>query len=274
MDTGNESQEEQGDLVSAVMQSDFTKERMQQLKDGWQVEERSLVGEEMKCLKSLVCEYADMFALDSSELGSTDLVTHTIDTGDSPIKQSARRTPFALRQVMEEMVEKMLEQGVVEPSHSPWSSRVVLVEKKDGSKQFCVDYRWLNSVTKMDVFPLPRIDDTMDSLAQSKYFTTLDLASGFWQVKMNPESQEKTAFATPSGLYEFRGMPFGLCNSPATFQRLMENVLAGLTKKSCMVYIDDVLVIGRTFQEHLGNLREVFQRLRFEVEAEQVLVCG
>ena len=245
------------------MQSDFTKERMQRLKDGWQVEERSLVGEEMKSLKSLVCEYADVFALDSSELGSTDLVTHTIDTGDSPpIKQSARRTPFALRQVMEEMVEKMLEQGVVEPSHSPWSSPVVLVEKKDGSKRFCVDYRRLNSVTKMDVFPLPRIDDTLDSLAQSKYFTTLDLASGFWQVKINPESQEKTAFATHSGLYEFRVMPFGLCNSPATFQRLMENVLAGLTKKSCMVYIDDVLVIGRTFQEHLGNLREVFQRLR------------
>ena len=135
VDIGNESQEEQGDLVSAVMQSDFTKERMQRLKDGWQVEERSLVGEEMKSLKSLVCEYADVFALDSSELGSTDLVTHTIDTGDSPpIKQSARRTPFALRQVMEEMVEKMLEQGVVEPSHSPWSSPVVLVEKKDGSK--------------------------------------------------------------------------------------------------------------------------------------------
>ena len=166
-----------------------------------------------------------MFALDSSELGSTDLITHTIDTGDSPpIKQSARQTPFALHQVMEEMVEKMLEQGVVEPSHSPWSNPVVLVEKKDG----IVDYRRLNSVARMDVFPLPRI---VDFLAQSKYFTTLDLASGFWQVKMNPESQEKTVFATHSGLYEFCVMPFGLCNSPATFQRLMENVLDGLTKK-------------------------------------------
>ena len=165
VDTGNESQEEQGDLVSAVMQSDFNKESLQRLKDGWQVEERSLVGEEMKCLKSLVCEYADVFALlDSSELGSTDLVTHTIDTGDSPpIKWSTRRTTFALRQVVEEMVEMMLEQEVVEPSHSP----VVLVEKKDGSKRFCIDYHRLNSVTKMDVFPLPRIDDTLDFLAQS-----------------------------------------------------------------------------------------------------------
>ena len=114
----------------------------------------------------------------------------------------------------------------------------------------------------MDVFPLPRIDDTLDSLAQSRYFTALDLASGYWQVRMHPASQEKTAFATPSGLYEFRVMPFGLCNSPATFQRLMENVLSGLTKKSCMVYIDDVLVIGKTFAEYLANLKEVFMRLR------------
>lgn len=106
------------------------------------------------------------------------------------------------------------------------------------------------------MFPLLRIDDTLDQLAQSCYFTTLDLASGFWQVKLQPASQEKTAFFTPSGLYEFRVIPFGLCNSPATFQRLMERVLARLTGKSCMVYLDDVLVIGRIFQEHLDNLRE------------------
>jgi len=121
-------------------------------------------------------------------------------------------------------VEKMLEQGVVEPSHSPWSNPVVLVEKKDGSQCFCVDYRRLNSVTKMDVFLLPQIDGTLDALAQSQHFTVLDLASGFWQVRMDPESQEKTVFATHSGLYEFCVMPFGLCNSPATFQILMENV--------------------------------------------------
>lgn len=149
----------------------------------------------------------------------------------------------------------------MEPSHSPWSSPVVLVEK-DGSKRFCVDYRRLNSVTKMDVFLLPRIDNTLDFLGQSQYFTTLDLAAGYWQVRMQPDSQEKTAFATHSGLYEFRVMPFGLCNSPATFQRLIDTILSGLIPKSCMVYIDDVLVIGKTFAEHLDHLREVFKRLR------------
>ena len=104
----------------------------------------------------------------------------------------------------------------------------------------------------------PRIDDTLDSLAEQKYFTTLDLASGYWQVGMSDDSQEKTAFTTHCGLYEFRVMPFGLCNAPATFQRLMEVVLHGLIRESCLVYLDDILVIGRTFKEHVENLAMVF----------------
>ena len=188
---------------------------------------------------------------------------HGINTGDhSPIRQAPRRTPFTLRKKIEEMVDDMLEKEVIQPSKSPWASPVVLVTKKDGSARFCVDYRKLNAVTKLDVFPLPRIDDSLDSLAHAKYFTTLDLAAGYWQVPMEPHSQEKTAFSTHSGLYEFRVMPFGLCNAPATFQRLMETILTGLARDLCVVYLDDILVIGKTFVEHLQNLRQVFGHLR------------
>ena len=204
-----------------------------------------------------------MFALDETELCSTDWVTHSIDTGDQhPIRQPPRRIPYALRKKVEEMVGKMLDRGVIQPSRSPWGSPIVLVAKKDSSTCFCVDYRRLNAVTKMDVYPLPRIDDSLDLLAGSKYFSTLDLASGYWQVGMDRKSQKKTAFVTHSGLYEFQVMPFGLCNAPATFQRLMEAVLVGLAHNVCVVYLDNILVMGATFEEHLDNLSSVLTRLR------------
>ena len=130
-----------------------------------------------------------------------------------------------------------------------------------GQLVFCVDYRKLNSATKLDVHPLPRIDESLDLLCGTKYFTSLDLASGYWQVGMAPEAQEKTTFTTHDGLYEFKVMPFGLCNAPATFKRLMENLLAGLARDKCLVYLDDIVVIGQTFKSHLSNLREVFHRL-------------
>ena len=223
----------------------------------------SITEEQHRLLESLVLEYSDVFALTSSELGSTDLVTHSIATGShSPIRQPVRRTPFALRDTVDKLVQEMLEQDVIRPSQSPWASPIVLVKKKDNTMRFCVDYRRLNSITKLDVFPLPRIDDTLDLLSKTKYFTTLDLASGYWQVRMSEDAREKTAFTTYSGLYEFNVMPFGLCNAPATFQRLMEIVLAGLTRRSCMVYIDDILVFSETFEEHLAHLRQVLDRLR------------
>jgi hypothetical protein len=122
-------------------------------------------------------------------------------------------------------------------------------------------YRKLNDVTK-DCFPLSRIDDTLETLAGAKWFSPLDLKSGYWQVDVHPDDKEKIAFSTGQGLWQFTVMPFDLCNAPATFERLMETVLRGLTYDSCLVYLDDVIVIGRTFQEHLRNLRKVFERLR------------
>ena len=120
----------------------------------------------------------------------------------------------------------------------------------------------MNSVTHKDAYPLPRVDDTLDTLSGSNWFSTIDLKSGYWQVEMAPEDREKTAFCTREGLFEFNVMPFGLCNAPATFQRLMDCVLAGLQWSSCLVYIDDVIIIGRSFDEHLHHLHQVFDRLK------------
>ena len=226
------------------------------------IDESNLIADETALLRELVREYSDIFALDSMELGTTELVTHSIDTGDShSIRQASRRTLFALHHTMEEMVQQMLAQGVIQNSNSPWASPIVLIKKKDGSHCFCVDYRRLNGLTKMDVFPLPRVDDTLDMLSQTQYFSTLDLVAGYWQVRMDRDSQEN-AFSTCSGHYEFRVMPFGLCNGPSTFQRLMESVLMGLFQSRCMVYLDDVMVIGMNFTEHLENFWEVFDRFR------------
>ena len=189
--------------------------------------------------KNLV-SYSDVFALNPNELGTTQLVTHSIDTGSHPpIKQPIRQTPFALRKKVDQLVQDMLDQGVVEASQSPWASPIVLVQKNDGGVRFCVNYRDFNRTTKLDEFPLPRIDDILDQLTGSSHFSTLDLASGYWQIVLDRQSKEKTAFTTYSSLFQFRKMPFGLVTAPATFQRLMEVVLAGLARKVCVVYLDD-----------------------------------
>ena len=211
----------------------------------------------------LVLEFSDVFALTDAELGVTDRVCHHLDIGrSSPVKQYARRMPYSLRGPVEEAIKDMLERKIIRPSVSPWASPVVLVKKKEGSYRFCVDYRRLNALTKTDVYPLPRIEDYLDALSGVRYFSTLDLAARYWQVPMHPDSVEKTAFVSHAGSYEFLVMPFGLKNAPATFQRLMANVLAGLPQRVCMDYIDDILVVGQTFEEHLENLRTVLQRLR------------
>ena len=237
--------------------------RVRQLFEQLELSSEHLTPTQQQQLREFLTGFADVFALDPSELGTTSIIRHAINTGDQPpIRHPVRRMPFALRATVDELVSDMLAQGVIEPSTSPWASPVVLVKKKDGTMRFCVDYRRLNQVTKLDEFPLPRIDDTLDLLAGAKYFTTLDMASGYWQVAMEPSAKEKTAFATYSGLYEFRKMPFGLVNAPATFQRLMEAVLAGLARDGVLVYLDDVLVVGSTLEEHNQKLATVFQRIR------------
>ena len=240
-----------------------TSERTQALIEALGLPLDQLSENEAKQLHDLVHEYSDIFALDDSELGCTGIVHHVIDTGDHPpVKQQPYRTPAVHREKITKMIADMEKYGIISPSVSPWASPIVLVPKKNGQLRFCVDYRQLNAVTKKDVYPLPRIDDILDHLGKAKYFTSLDLASGYWQVLLDEGSRQKSAFTTHRGLYEFIRMPFGLCNAPATFQRLMQVVLSGLEWDSCFVYLDDILIASETFDEHIRHLREVFERLR------------
>ena len=156
----------------------------------------------------------------------------------------------------------MLVADIIKPSKSPWSSPVVLVTKPDGTARFCLDYRKSNAVTKKDAYPIPRIDDTLDALGKAKFFTTLDLESGYWQIPMKDEDKEKTAFSTSQGHWEFQTMPFGVVNGPACFQRLMNYVLTGLHWTHCLVYLDDIIIFSRTFEEHMDRLKTVLSRLK------------
>lgn len=167
------------------------------------------------------------------------------------------------RTVISKHVDDMLTRGIIQHSVSPWAAPVVLVKKKDGTDRFCVDYRRLNQVTFKDSYPLPRISDIIDTMSGSQYFSTIDLLSGCWQIELEPETREKTAFIiNPGGLFEFTKMPFGLCNAPATFQRLMESILKNLTYKIALCYIDDIVIYSKSFPQHILDLKEVFQRLR------------
>ena len=223
----------------------------------------SLTTEQQHELYNALLGYADVFTANEDDLGRTDVLKHTISVGDaSPIRQPPRRAPPYHKETVRNLLSSMLSKGVIQPSKSPWASPVVLVKKKDGTVRFCVDYRKVNAVTTKDAFPLPRIDDTLDTLSGSQWFSTLDMLSGYWQVEMDEKDREKTAFTTHEGLFEFKVMPFGLCNAPATFQRLMNVVLAGVQWSKCLVYLDDIIIVGRTFNEHLKNLGIVLQRLR------------
>ncbi len=157
---------------------------------------------------------------------------------------------------------KLLDHNDIEESHSPWSAPVVLVQKKDGTHRFCIDYRRLNDVTIKDSHPLPRVDDTLDRLSGARVFSTIDLTAGYWQIPLNPNDKEKTAFSAGTGLYQFRMMPMGISNAPPSFQRLMELVLRGLHWSVCLIYLDNIIVYSADFPQHLQHLREVFQRFR------------
>ncbi len=258
----------QGTNLGSLEHVEIDEPALQENEDDLNVEHSFDLGHlketEKQKLQQLLQKYNSLFAKGLNELGATSVVHHKIETGQAtPIKQLPRRLPNVLKPVVEQQVNEMLDNGIVRPSKSPWASPIVLVRKKDGSWRFCVDFRKVNDVTIKDAYPLPQINDLIDSLAGQNYFSTLDLASGYWQVELDESSKEKTAFVIPGGnLLEFNRMPFGLANAVPTFQRLMARVLEGLQPKKCLVYLDDVLVVGKNLDEHCKNLEEVFEAIR------------
>lgn len=203
----------------------------------------------------------DLFSRVPDGLGCTTLVEHTIKTSAEPIKQRFYPISPALQKHVYAELDDMLGKGIIEPSNSPWSSPIVMVKKPDGSYRFCVDYRKLNRVTERDAYPLPMVTNTLDKLRDARYLSSLDIKSAYWQVPVALKSQPMTAFTVPGrGLFQFRRMPFGLHNAPATWQRLIDRVLSHM-EQYVFVYLDDIVVVTQTFDKHLEVLKEVFERL-------------
>ena len=233
------------------------------LKELWEASSIELSEDQSAQLAQLLTEYADVFSQHDFDLGEFSAIQHKIDTGTAtPVRQRMRRTPLGFEREEEQHLNKMLKAGVIKPSQSEWASAPVLIRKKDGSVRYCIDYRELNAKTIKDAFPLPLIEQCMDNLRGTQFFSTLDLSSGYWQIAIDPEHAHKTAFITKFGLYEHVRMGFGLCNAPATFQRIINLVLKGMIWNEVLAYIDDVIVMGKSFEEELQNLQRVFQRFR------------
>lgn len=223
---------------------------------------KELSGRDIAQLEQMLWARQKAFSRSEEDFGYTDEIEHEINTGDSPpTRERFRPIPPKLYQEVKTMIQQMLANRVIKESKSPWAAPIVLVKKKDGTIRFCVDYRRLNSCTVRDAYPLPRIEESLAALGKSQYFSTLDLASGYWQVPVAEKDQAKTAFITPMGLFDFCRMPFGLSNAPATFQRLMERCLGDMNFEAILIYLDDIIVFAPTKEEHLHRLEQVLLRL-------------
>lgn len=224
--------------------------------------------EEKGALQEVCSNYADIFHLPGDKLSFTTATSHNIPTTSSvPINTKSYRFPECHKAEVASQINKMLDEGIIKPSSSPWSSPIWVVPKKldvSGQRKWrvVIDYRKLNDITIGDAYPIPQISEILDQLGSCKYFSTLDLASGFHQICVNETDTAKTAFTVPDGHFEFTRMPFGLKNAPSTFQRLMNTVLTGLQGMRCFVYLDDIVIYSHDLPSHIENLEAVFQKLR------------
>ena len=222
------------------------------------------IGEgDFKKLRDLLNRNADVFSKHKADIGCCNFVEHEIELeeGAVPHREGARRMTPHKSEACRAEIEMLLEYDMIEPSKSPWACGVVMAKKKGGQLRFCCDFRYLNAVTIKDAYPIPRIDESLSKLGDAKFFTTLDLGSAFWQVPLRKKDREKTGFACELGLYQWKRMPFGLCNATATFQRLMAQALTRVTKKYrnlVMCYVDDVVIATPTLEDHIDRLDEVF----------------
>ena len=234
------------------------------LPDGIEIDSETLSHAELQLGQNLISSYCDIFSKDDLDLGHSSAVKHRIElTNEVPFKQRCRRIPPSMFDEVKDHLHQLLACDVIRPSHSPWSSNVVLCRRKDGRLRMCTDFRELNLRTLKDSYALPRIEEILDNLGGNSFFSKLDMKSGYFQVEIAEEHKERTAFTVgPLGFYVYNCLPFCLCNSPATYQRLMEQCLGNLHLSICMVYIDDVVVFSKTLDEHLDRLGKVFQKIR------------
>lgn len=224
------------------------------------VDQEELTALQVKALATVVKKYAN---LSSKAPGLTHLIEHQIDTGDAkPIRQRQYALSPAIQRQLDKEIEQMLEMDVIEPSHSPWCSPLVMVNKKDGTYRMCFDGRKLNEVTVRDSYPLPLVDSILSKLRDAVYLSSLDLTKAFWNIPLKETSRPKTAFLVRGkGLFQFKRMPFGLCNSAQTMQRLVDSLLGPELEEHVFVYLDDIIIVTSDFEQHIRLLEEVHRRL-------------
>ena len=241
-------------VPSNVFSANLSPQSLPPVKMGDQLSSR-----QVQVLGELLARSKDVF---SETPGRTTVIAHDIKTEPGKtVRLRPYRIPEAKREAIREEVRKMLDLGVVEESHSAWSSPIVLVGKPDGSIRFCNDYRKLNEISLFDTYPMPRVDELVERLGPARFISTLDLTKGYWQVPLTPQAKPKTAFSTPDGAFQYRVLPFGLHGAPATFQRLMDRVLRP-HRDYAAAYLDDIIIHSTSWDTHLRHLEAVIQVLR------------